>query len=250
MAPEVRILPSAHAALDLVLGELRALLLAPTPQLLSFATGNTYTAMLQKLDAEVQAGRLRLDRLFATHLDEYLGFGVDQPGGMVHELITACPSLRQLLQQERFLPVPNDGADASLQAHKTRLQQLGGIALQLLGIGRNGHLAFNEPGTPFELGFHRTTLAATTREDARTRFAPAEVPHQAVTSGIADVMSARRLLLCAFGAGKAPAVKAMLRGEVGPHCPASAIRRHGNVLVLLDREAASLLDAANGAASS
>ena len=129
--------------------------------------------------------------------------------------------------------------------HQQRLQRAGGVKLQLLGIGRNGHLAFNEPGTSFDTGFHVTKLAETTRDDARARFAPEEPPHDAVTSGLATIHAAERLVLCAFGAAKREAVRAMLRGEVTEACPASMVRRHGNVLVLLDPAAAAGL-VANG----
>lgn len=241
--PEVRILPSAAAAVPLLLDEVRRVV-AARAGLLGFATGGTFTAFLQALAVELQQGRIAADALRATHLDEYLGFAPDRAGGMVHELGTHCPPLLAMLARGTFFPVPHDGTPASLRAHEERLQRAGGVQLQLLGIGRNGHLAFNEPGTPFDRGFHQTTLAATTRDDARARFAPHEPPTQAVTSGLASILQARRLVLCAFGAAKAPAVRAMLRGEVGPACPATAVRRHADVLVLLDRDAARDLGAA------
>jgi glucosamine-6-phosphate deaminase len=159
----------------------------------------------------------------------------------VHELTSHCPPLRELLGRGSFLPVPGDGSDASVRSHAERLQRAGGVDLQLLGIGRNGHLAFNEPGTPFSAGFHVTTLAETTRQDAQQRFAPAEPPRRAVTSGLATILAARRLVLCAFGEAKAAAVAAMLHGPTGEHCPATVLRQHRNVLVLLDRAAAAAL---------
>lgn len=237
-APTVRILPSAADAVPLLLGEVRLLLAGPVRPVLGFATGGTFTAFLQALGHELAHDRLPAMALATTHLDEYLGFAPERQGGMVHELLTHCPPLRTRLQQGTFLPVPHDGTPDSLAAHERRLAALGGVQLQLLGIGRNGHLAFNEPGTPFDRGCHVTTLAATTREDARARFAPAEPPTQAVTSGPATILAAQRLVLCAFGAAKAPAVRAMLHGDVTPGCPASVLRTHGNVLVLLDRAAA------------
>lgn len=234
-------LRNSEAACEVALGELRALAAGPARALVSFATGATFTPMLQWLHGEVVAGRIPLDRLLATHLDEYEGYAPHQPGSMVHELCTACPSLETMLRHGSFLPVPTTGDPDSLAAHEARIQQLGGVALQYLGIGRNGHLAFHEPGVPFDRGLHVAELSATTRDDAVGRFQPAPVPARAVTSGVATILAARRLVLCAFGRGKAAAVRAMLEGEIGPACPASAVRLHGNALVLLDREAASLL---------
>lgn len=239
--PDVRITASPAQAQDLVFDEIRALLLRGQRSLLGLATGATYAGLFPRLQAEFAAGRLPIEALLATHLDEYLGFPPERKGGMVHELETGCPVLAERRRAGMFLPVPHEGSETALRAHEQRLQRAGGVHLQLLGIGRNGHLAFNEPGTPFELGFHITTLAATTRDDAKPRFLPEEPPLQACTAGLATILLARRVILCAFGKAKAPAVAAMLEGEVTTACPASVLRRHGNALVLLDREAASEL---------
>lgn len=237
--PEVRVLAGAAAATDVLLGELRGALASGGRPLVSFATGNTFTAWFARLAAEFASGRLSPHDFVGTHLDEYLGHAPTQRGGMVHELTERCAGFGAMLARGTFLPVPGDGAAMSLAAHEARLSRAGGVQLQFLGIGRNGHLAFNEPGTPFEIGFHVTELAATTREDARARFAPDEPPTHAVTAGLASILAARRVVLCAFGAGKAAAVRAMLQGPVDPSCPASVLRRHDNVLVLLDAAAAA-----------
>jgi glucosamine-6-phosphate deaminase len=241
----VRILPNAAAALPLLMDELRGTQLRRG--LLGLATGATFVPFLQALGDELRTGRMRSEELHATHLDEYLGYGPERKGGMVHELGTHCPPLLDLLAAGRFLPVPHDGDAASLKAHELRVYRAGGVQLQLLGIGRNGHIAFNEPGTPFNSGFHVTALAPTTRDDARTRFAPDEPPQQAVTSGLQTILGARKLVLCAFGKSKAKAVATMVQGEISVACPASVLRRHTNVLVLLDPEAASELGTRSGA---
>jgi len=236
--PEVRVFADARAAVPVLLDELRRVIEHGTRPLVGFATGGTFTAMLQALGDELRGRRIDPGAFRATHLDEYLGFPPERRGGMVHELGTHCPPLLDMLRDGALLPVPHEGSPSGLRAHEERLQRAGGVHVQFLGIGRNGHVAFNEPGTSFATGFHVTTLAEATREDARARFAPGEVPRQAVTSGLATIAAAQRLVLCAFGAAKAAAVRAMLHGDVGPACPASVVRRHGNVLVLLDREAA------------
>lgn len=238
-APDVRVFATREGALAVALEELRRTVQRGHDPLVCFATGATFTTMLQRLHTELGARRIAADGFHATHLDEYLGFAPTRPGGMVHELEQACPALTEMRTSGRFLPVPCDGTRESMLLHEQRLRALGGVKMQFLGIGRNGHLAFNEPGTAFESGFHVTELAATTRQDAAPRFAPNPVPTHAVTSGIATILGAERLVLCAFGAGKAPAVKAMLDGPVAVQCPASVLRRHPNVLVLLDREAAA-----------
>lgn len=249
--PEVRVLDAADSALPLLLDEVRSVLQARTEggdgtagnrPLISLATGGTFTAFFRALDAEVQQGRIAASDFVGTHLDEYMGFEPERPGGMVHELLLRCPALRGMLARGSFFRVPCHGAEGSLRAHEERLARAGGIQLQFLGIGRNAHVAFNEPGASFDNGFHVTTLAESTRADAKARFVPDQPPRRAVTAGLKSILGAERIVLCAFGSGKAEAVRAMLQGEVGSHCPASVLRKHKNVLVLLDPAAASSLD--------
>ena len=239
-APVVRVLADAEEVAAAVLDELaRTLALQPKP-LVSFATGGTFAPFFAALARQVELGELSLRGLVATHLDEYLGFAEDQAGGMVHELLTVCPPLAELAEEGRFWAVPSSGHVEELRAHEERLHRGGGVQLQLLGLGRNGHIAFNEPGTPFSRGWHRARLADSTREDARTRF-DGTVPQEAVTAGLASIRQARRLILAATGSGKASPVATMLRGPVDIACPASSVRRHPRALVLLDREAAAEL---------
>ena len=245
---EVKVLAGADGAVALLLDELCAVVQANGSDgaqrpLISFATGDTFTAFFRALDAEMQGGRLNSNKFIGTHLDEYMGFEPKRPGGMVHELILRCPGVREMLARGSFLPVPCHGAEGSLRAHEERLARAGGIKLQFLGIGRNGHVAFNEPGAAFDEGYHVTMLAESTREDSKSRFVPDNPPRRAVTAGVKSILDAERIVLCAFGPGKAEAVRTMLEGEVHPNCPASALRRHPNVLVLLDPGAASSLDA-------
>jgi glucosamine-6-phosphate deaminase len=237
-SPEVRVL-TCQAAVPVLLDEFRRAV--ARGGVISFATGNTFTPFLRALAVELEAGRIATD-FVATHLDEYLGFAAGQRGGMVHELCTACPPLRSMLARGTFVPVPSDGGERNLQAYAERIARAGGVSLQFLGIGRNGHLAFNEPGTPFDRGLHVASLAETTRDDARARFLPDEPPTRAVTSGLATILDSRRIVLCAFGRAKADALRAMLHGEIGAACPASALRGHARALVLIDREAQSGID--------
>lgn len=246
--PEVRVLDAAESAVPVLLGELRDVIAASSRPLVSFATGGTYTAFFRSLDAEMQSGRIDASGFVGTHLDEYIAFEPNRRGGMVHELTLRCPALRDMLARGSFLPVPCHGAEGSMRAHEERIERAGGIKLQFLGIGRNGHVAFNEPGASFDEGFHVTTLAESTRADAAPTFVPDEPPRRAVTAGLQSILGADRIVLCAWGRGKAEAVRDMLHGDVSQNCPASALRSHPNVLVLLDPEAASSLDAAAGAA--
>lgn len=242
---EVRVLDSSRQVTDAVLECVRVTLAEPGVPLVSFATGATFAAFFARLAEWLRGKTGRPGRWCATHLDEYLGFGPDRPGGMVYELVHSCPPFEEMLHAGAFVPVPYRGEPAELEAHGRRLEELGGVSLQLLGIGRNGHVAFNEPGTDFDLGFHVARLAPTTREDVRARFVPHEPPEYGVTAGPRDILAARRIVLAATGPRKAAAVRAMLRGPIGPVCPATVVRLHPRATVLLDREAAAELELAS-----
>ncbi len=222
---------------------LRTIDAAASPPLIGFATGATFAPFFTRLANAFASGRLTPDAFVATHLDEYLGFGVDRRGGMVDELFRACPAFRAMHATGRFLAVPSDGTEASIAAHERRIDAAGGIALQLVGIGRNGHVAFAEPGTDPRRGFHRTVLAASTRADAVARFAPDEPPREAVTAGIRSILAAHRIVLVAIGASKADAIAAMATAPNQPECPASFLRAHPRSTVVVDPEAGARLPA-------
>lgn len=116
------------------------------------------------------------------------------------------------------------------------------VDIQVLGIGANGHIGFNEPGTSFDSKTHIVTLAEKTRID-NTRFFNdiSEVPTEAITMGISTIMKAKKILLVASGSNKKEAVQRMVEGEIGEDCPATILQKHNDVVVILDREAASLL---------
>ena len=114
--------------------------------------------------------------------------------------------------------------------------------IQLLGLGSDGHIGFNEAGSPFGCHTHIVELEERTIKDNARLFERIEdVPKSAITMGIADVMQAKSVLLIVNGANKAEAVKAMIQGEVTEDCPASILQRHNNVTVIIDKEAAKLL---------
>jgi glucosamine-6-phosphate deaminase len=132
-----------------------------------------------------------------------------------------------------------------LQAEATRYEALLDelqVDLQLLGIGSNAHIGFNEPGTSFTKLTHVTDLAKETLE-ANARFFDTidAVPTQAITMGIASILKAKRIVLIATGASKAQAIRCMVQGPVSETCPASVLQNHPKVLVIVDKEAASAL---------
>ncbi len=117
------------------------------------------------------------------------------------------------------------------------------IHLQILGIGNNGHIAFNEPHTPLDSTTHIVELSASTIDANARLFAhKADVPRQAITMGLASIMQAERIVVLATGSNKAQAVYDMVHGAVDPQCPASILQQHSNVLLICDHDAGALLD--------
>lgn len=211
---------------------------------LGLATGSTPEATYAELVRVHRERRVSFSRVRSVNLDEYQGLD----GAHEH-------SYRYYMQRHLFDHVDMrswnalllDGTavdgEAECRAYEERIRALGGVDLWLLGIGSNGHIAFNEPGSTRDSRTRCVPLTAETIADNSRLFAaPTEVPRRAYTVGIATIMEARRLLLLATGEHKARAVAAALRGEEGPHCPASFLRGHAECTFLIDRQAASLLE--------
>jgi len=129
--------------------------------------------------------------------------------------------------------------EAGIDGYEQLIQDAGGIDLQILGIGRNGHIAFNEPGSTRESRTREVELHPWTREDAAAAFGGlATVPHRAITMGVATILEARRLRVLAFGSRKAEIMKRVLEDAIGPEVPATFLREHRDLVLWLDREAA------------
>lgn len=207
---------------------------------LGLAAGSTPRPLYAELARRCEAGALDLSRVDFFALDEYVGLAPEHPRSFHRELervllsrVNADPARVHLLAGD----APDPEAEAA--AYEARIARRGGIGLQILGVGRNGHLGFNEPGSSFASRTRVVELAPETRAANRLEELGDEAPTHAITLGIANLLEARALLVLATGPAKAPAVSAMLEGPVGPACPASAVRGHGDATVLLDREAAA-----------
>lgn len=176
-------------------------------------------------------------------LDEYLGLPEGHPQSYAEVVRTEVTEPLGLDPALVHTPDPQ-GEDhaARAAAYDAAIAAAGGIDVQILGIGSNGHIGFNEPGSAFDSRTRVVPLAERTRQDnARFFGSLAEVPDQCVTQGIGTIFEARHLLLIAHGAHKADAVRLALEGPVGEQFPASVIQRHPQVTVVLDREAAARL---------
>ena len=210
---------------------------------LGLATGSTPVGAYQQLVEWYNKGDLSFAETRSVNLDEYVGLSPH------HE-----QSYRYFMQTNLFdhidikpenTNVPNGlafDAEAECARYDQVIRDLGGIDLQLLGLGHNGHIAFNEPGDGFEKGTHTVDLTESTIEANKRFFASAdEVPRRAFTMGIKSIMHARKLILIALGEAKADAIKAAVEGPVDPACPASVLQLHPDVTFFCDEGAASKL---------
>ena len=141
--------------------------------------------------------------------------------------------------------IRGDAADGAAEAARyDTAVTAGGIDLQILGIGRNGHIGFNEPLSGFRTRTRVVDLSETTLAGNAAAFAGPSMPRQAITMGIGTILEARRIVLIATGAAKLAAVRAMIEGPMRAMCPASALQLHADVTVVLDAAAAGGLDPA------
>ena len=210
---------------------------------LGLATGSSPEGTYKELIAAYNRGELDFSQVRTVNLDEYVGL---EP---THDQSYAY------FMRDRFFDHVNidlkntnvpDGMNPDPAAECTRydalIQSMGGIDLQLLGIGPNGHIGFNEPGDTFSLGTQQIKLTQSTLEANKRFFASIDdVPTHARTMGIRDIMQARRILLVASGENKAQAVKGLLTGAISPQMPCTILQYHPDCIVVADEAALSAL---------
>lgn len=207
-------------------------------------TGGSPVPMYAELVSRFQAGALSFKNMVSFNLDEYIGIAYDHPesyhGFMQRNLFDHVDALPENVHVPEGLA---EDPEQAAQAYNEGLDRSGGIDLAVLGIGLNGHIGFNEPGADPEARTHVEDLTQATI-DANARFFDGDmskVPTKALTMGIKDILSARKILLLANGAGKAGIIRRAFKGEVTNAVPASLLQNHPNVIVLLDEGAAAEL---------
>ncbi len=211
---------------------------------LGLATGSTPIALYNALIARVQRGELSFAKARTFNLDEYLGLAGTHP-----------QSYRYFMNEHLFqhldidlanTAVPDGATEEPLAAcdeYEAAIQAAGGIDLQLLGIGRNGHIGFNEPSSSLASRTRVKTLTPDTVKANQRFFDDGEFqPHLSITMGIGTIMEARQILLLATGESKAAAVRATVEGPLAARCPASILQMHPKATLVLDRAAASQLE--------
>jgi len=210
---------------------------------LGLATGSTPVAMYKDLIRRNAAGELDFSNVYTYNLDEYVGLDGTHDQSYRYFMNDNLFNHINIKKENTHVPC-GTGADhaADAKAYDEAIEAEGGIDVQVLGIGNNGHIGFNEPGSVFYKGTHVVDLTDSTIDANKRFFACREdVPKQAITLGMGGIMGAKKVILLAFGKGKAEAIRATVNGEIDPMVPASILQLHADVTLLLDKEAASLL---------
>lgn len=215
------------------------------PFVLGLPTGGTVIDMYANLRLFHKEGRLDFNHILTFNMDEYVGLPQDHPQSyhsyMKQNLFSAVnipPQNAHILNGNA--PDP----DAECAAYEAAIARAGGVDLFIGGVGRNGHIAFNEPGSALDSRTRKVDLTPSTIK-ANARFFlndPQKVPHQALTVGLGTVMEAREILILAGGAHKAQAIRALAEMQPTTDWPVTALRAHPNATILADEAACALLD--------
>ncbi|WP_366180150.1 glucosamine-6-phosphate deaminase [Actinomyces timonensis] len=244
---ELIVLDTPEAIAERAADAIEELLATKPGAVLGTATGSSPLPLYDELTRRCEAGRLSFAKVTGFMLDEYVGL----PEGHPERYATFME--RNLRSRVDMRPGSLNGPDAlnpDLQAacdeYEAKMAAAGYCDLQILGIGADGHIGFNEPGGPLDSATHIDVLTEQTRRD-NARFFDGDidaVPTHCITQGLGTIMKARKLVLIATGENKAEAVRQLVEGEVSAEWPATVMQNHADALVLVDPAAASLLTAA------
>lgn len=244
-----RVILASHREASAHVAELFASTIEQSPQtVLGLATGSTPIECYNDLIRRHEQGSLSFASVTTFNLDEYVGLAGDHPQSFRHFMQTHLFDHVDIDPARAHVP---NGVAEDLNKHANEydlaIRKAGGIDLQLLGIGHNGHIAFNEPGASADSQTRVVNLSLTTLE-SNSRFfnSPEKVPRRAITMGIGTILKSAKIVLLAFGEDKAKAVAGALEGPVGPQNPASWLRTHVDTTFVLDAAAASQLSDGTG----
>ena len=210
---------------------------------LGLATGSTPLKPYSQMIELYKKGVVDFSKVTTFNLDEYVNLDVNDKNSyhsFMHENL--FDHINIPAENINFLDGNAKDPEEECRRYEEKIKAAGGIDIQLLGIGSNGHIAFNEPADCFQRWSHVVTLKESTVKD-NSRFFKSidEVPTQALTMGIGSIMQAKKILIIAIGENKAKAIKQLIDGNVTPMCPASVLQFHTDVTLMLDKAAASLI---------
>ncbi len=211
---------------------------------IGFATGSTPLGLYKELIRMHREEGLDFSKITTFNLDEYVGLPPEHPQSYHYYMWENLFKHVNINPSNVHIPMGMaDDIDAFCDWYEQKIKQAGGIDLQILGIGANGHIAFNEPGSSLGSRTRIKTLSEKTRRDnARFFNSIDEVPKYAITMGVGTIMEARSLLLLASGKSKAEAIRATVEGPIMAKYPATIVQLHRFATIIVDKEAASELE--------
>lgn len=229
----------SRAAAEIVLGQVRD----KSDSILGLATGSTPEGMYRCLIKAYEEGKADFSKVQTVNLDEYIGLKATHPQSFRYYMDTKFFDHVNISKKNTYMP---DGMELRIDKiaddYEKRLEEIGKRDIQILGIGGNGHIGFNEPADSFAEYVNVTELTEETIAANARFFSDENIPKKAVTMGIKDIMSAKTVILMVSGSGKRDILKKALYGEITPKVPASILRLHPNLIVITDREAGEALE--------
>ena len=208
---------------------------------LGFATGASPVPTYKSLIKAYNKGKVSFKDITTFNLDEYCDLPKDDKNSyytFMHENLFNHIDVKE--ENVNFLNGNAEDAEAECQRYDDLLTE-NKIDIQLLGVGRNGHIGFNEPSNKFTKGSFKVRLSQSTIDANSIYFDENPMPHYALTMGTVSIMKSKQIILIATGRGKADAIDGLVNGDITPSCPASVLQLHPNVHIFLDKAAASLL---------
>jgi glucosamine-6-phosphate deaminase len=243
---EILIQPNAITASSLAAKRIARVVREKPNSVLGLATGSTPLALYAELIRMHRSEGLDFSGVTTFNLDEYLGLAPDHPASYHHFMWENLFSHINIDPARVHIPlgqIDGHAVDAYCSEYESCIAEAGGIDVQVLGIGSDGHIGFNEPGSSLSSRTRIKTLTRRTRADnARYFSSEADVPHHVITMGIGTIMNSASVLLLAFGQGKSDAVAGAVEGPVTASNPASVLQMHPVTKVYLDEPAASKLE--------
>jgi glucosamine-6-phosphate deaminase len=244
--PRVHVYPNERAAARALARHVADAIATKEDLVLGLPTGRTPVGFYHELSALAERGRVSLSEITTFNLDEFLGIGPTHPGSYRRFMEAHLFSRVHLpASQVNFLRGDADDPAQECARYEQAIAEAGGIDVQILGIGTNGHIGFNEPAPGLEARTHRVTLRPETRRSNAALFGgdADAVPREALSMGMATILQARSIVLLATGRSKAACVDRLLHGPITTALPASFLQLHPAVDVVLDAAAAGALAA-------
>lgn len=215
---------------------------AKPDSVLGFATGSSPVESYKRIIEMYEKGEVSLKDITTFNLDEYCGLPRENVNSYYYFMKDNLFGKTDVdFDKVNFLSGTSGDIDAECEAYRKAIEAAGGIDIQLLGIGTNGHIGFNEPSDSFTDGPFRVQLTQSTIDSNIKYFEDGNMPTHALTMGTGDIMRAKKIILIATGEAKAEAIFKTVKGEVTPMCPASVLQNHPDATIFVDEAAAKLL---------